>query len=290
MSGAGLRVGAGGRGWGWRGVGRAGGREGRAGREEGRAGQAGRAFGSDNLLEADYVLVIENLENLDLADRGHGELRAAARTAGRRHCAAGGGAAERCGGRGGRVGGGGGSVGLTPSFSLSIRTRFSATISPVSLFLALYTCLRPFARRSGEGRRTSPPPLPTPPHWPCCGYRSTHATYRRNGRCGRRLSCRGNTFLSLLSPHARTDRPITTLPLDLPCVERTRRCPRRPARPSRTSRRSSSPSAPPSSSTCRPTPRSGDGCEVARAVAALTHPSGTRSLPRSTLLAVTSTR
>ena len=33
-------------------------------------------------------------------------------------------------------------LGRTPSFSLSMRTRLSATSSPVSLFFALYTCLR----------------------------------------------------------------------------------------------------------------------------------------------------
>ena len=46
---------------------------------------------------------------------------------------------------------------LTPSFSLSIRTLFKATVSPLSLFVARYTC--PYCRNDKERgvRRASGP-------------------------------------------------------------------------------------------------------------------------------------
>ena len=94
-----------------------------------------RTFGRHNLLQLHDVFVVQNLENLDLPDRRHGELRPQDSSQ-----------VRPCGScprpppvphpqqQGPREQ-------RTPSFSLSIRTLFRATISPVTLSLALYTCL-----------------------------------------------------------------------------------------------------------------------------------------------------
>ena len=50
------------------------------------------------------------------------------------------------------AGGKGGGVRRTPSFSLHMLTFFSATISPLSLFLALYTVLRAAGARGRPDR------------------------------------------------------------------------------------------------------------------------------------------
>ena len=95
-----------------------------------------RTLGRHNLLQLHDVLVVQNLENLDLPDRRHGELQPQDSSQGSplsfqpppSLCPP---PPSNSGPRQQR----------TPSFSLSIRTLFRATISPVTLSLALYTCL-----------------------------------------------------------------------------------------------------------------------------------------------------
>ena len=91
----------------------------------------------DDLLQANHVLVVQDLQDLDLTDGRDRKLPwrpAAVGTAGRRR-----GALTTLAARG--------AAARTPSFSLSIRTLFSATSSPVSLDFALYTCLLAEQRR-----------------------------------------------------------------------------------------------------------------------------------------------
>ena len=58
--------------------------------------------------------------------------------------------------RGRDVGPGGGGGTLTPSFSLSMRTRLRATTSPDSLLRALYTCLDRTARPRVSSKQARP--------------------------------------------------------------------------------------------------------------------------------------
>ena len=94
-----------------------------------------RTLGRHNLLQLHDVFVVQNLENLDLPDRRHGELRpqdsSQVRPCRSCHRPPPAPHPQQQQPRQQR----------TPSFSLSIRTLFRATISPVTLSLALYTCL-----------------------------------------------------------------------------------------------------------------------------------------------------